>query len=587
MRGLKGPEMTALRSIRTWLSLTLVTVSVLTGVAIALYVLPTADRQFRSRAQDAALGVTARAARDVGAATTAADVQEALARASRDGQLSLWLVGEGDRVIAASALPSVELQSLPDEDLAVATALSGRRFVPTGDAVALHVVALPTQTPSGSPAALVAYAPRTGFATRASSALRRQLVLGAGLAVLLAIAASAVVASIVTRRVRRLTQAASRISSGDFHTRVEDDFPDEIGSLAGSIDEMREHLAVAFAALERERGSLVAVLDRLEEGVVAIDAGGLVDVFNPAAEELLGIQLERGFPLADALPFLAADGTGRSENTGTVNMETPQGRFLHVQRAPLRPGDESGASLVVVSDRTAAHKREAAERRFVANASHELRTPLAAIVAAVEVLQSGAKDEPGTRDAFLGDVQREAQRLQRLTDGLLTLARLGSGELRPAVREVEVAPRITHVAEIMRALADAAGVSIAAEGAACVQADPDILDQVLIGLVGNALKHSRAGDSIHLVAVEAPGRAQISVTDTGGGIPAAEVERVFDRFWRSDWAREAGGFGLGLGICKEYVEAMGGEISLRSRHGEGTTVEISLPMTSSSCEDAT
>jgi signal transduction histidine kinase len=567
--------MAVIRSIRTWLTLTLVAVSALTAAVIALYVVPTADRQFRSRAQDAALGVTARAAHDVAGAESRAGVGEALARASRDGQLSLWLVGQDDRVIAASALPSLDRRSLPDEVKAVEVALSGRRFVPTGNAVAAHVVALPTQTPQGTRAALVAYAPRTGFATRASNALRRELLLGSGLAALIAIGASAVVATLLTRRVRRLAHAASRIADGDFHFRVADHFPDEIGSLADSIDEMRESLAVAFAALERERGSLIAVLDRLEEGVVALDANGLVDVFNPAAGMLLGVDIQRGHPLTPTLTGLGRDEIPRLDSPGTTEIETPQGRFLRVQRAPLREG--GGSHLVVVSDRTAEREREGAERRFVANASHELRTPLAAIVAAVEVLQGGAKDDPGARDAFLADLQREAERLQRLTEGLLTLARLGSGQLRPGVRAVELGPRLAHVAELMRALAQSAGISIATAGTGTALADPDILDQVLIGLVGNALKYSGSGSRIELAAYEHRGVRVISVADTGSGIPAAQVERVFDRFWRGDWAREAGGFGLGLGICKEYVEAMGGKISLRSVRSEGTTVEIALP----------
>ena len=586
MQGLASPNwadarynesVAALKSIRTWLATTLVCASVLTASVIALYIVPTVDRQYRSLAQDAVLGVSSRAAHQVRHASSAAEIQQALTRASRDGQISIWLVDRNHRIVAASALPSIHVRQLPDEARAVGFALRGHRFVTAGDANASHVIAMPTKTTKGVREALVAYAPRTGFVTRASDALHRGLFLGACLAVILAVIASILVANIVARRVRRLADAASRIAAGDFTSGVQDGFPDEIGLLAGSIDEMRQRLAVAFSEVEHERESLALVLDRLEEGVVAVYATGLVAVFNPAAVELLGVPLQRGRALPDPWPAHAVEETARVHGVEAADVETPQGRFLRLQRSPLHADATRGASLVVVSDRTADRAREETERRFVENASHELRTPLAAIVAAVEVLQDGAKDEPAARDAFLADLQHEAQRLQRLTESLLTLARLGAGELRPSTRDIPLRPRLAHVTELMRPLADAAGVTIDVKGSGRATADPDVLDQVLVGLLGNALKHSPPGGSIALRASAREGRACIRVSDTGRGIPPDQLARVFDRFWRGDWARPAGGFGLGLGICREYIEAMDGEICVQSPPGEGTTVVITLP----------
>ena len=333
-----------LHSIRTWLAATLAAVSLLTAGAIALYVVPTADHQFRSLAQDAALGLTARAAHDVGTAQSQKAREDALARASRDGQLSLWLLDANRREIATSALPSLQLRNLPDASRAVSVALSGRRFVPTGAATASHVVALPARTATGGRAALVAYAPRTGLAARTSDALRRRLVLGALLAVALAVVVSLAVASLVTRRVRRLAGAAETIARGDFDSPVRDAFPDEIGSLAGSIDEMRERLAVAFAVVERERGGLSAVLNRLEEGVVALGPTGIVEIANPAASELLGVAVERGRPLARPWPAAALEqGDDDDHASFALDVETPRGRYLRVQRAALRSGDPLGA----------------------------------------------------------------------------------------------------------------------------------------------------------------------------------------------------------------------------------------------------
>ena len=168
--------MARLRSMRTWFAATIVGVSVLTAGAIALYVVPSTDGQYRALAQDAALGLTARAAHDVGNARSAAEIHRALARASRDGQLSLWLVGSGGHVISASALPSVSLRNLPDADRAIAVSLAGRRFVPAGDATASHVVALPSQTEVGRSRRArrlrAAHGIRRARERRAASALR-------------------------------------------------------------------------------------------------------------------------------------------------------------------------------------------------------------------------------------------------------------------------------------------------------------------------------------------------------------------------------------------------------------------------------
>jgi len=163
-----------------------------------------------------------------------------------------------------------------------------------------------------------------------------------------------------------------------------------------------------------------------------------------------------------------------------------------------------------------------------------------------------------------------------LTDRLLTVARLGSETLEPSLQPVALASRLAYIAELMQPLAETGTVTIATEGDAPALADPDLLDQVLVGLVGNALKHTPAGGTIRLVADNDDSGPSITVLDTGEGIAESELPHVFDRFWRSDDARSAGGYGLGLGICREHVEAMQGTITIRSRLGAGTSVKISL-----------
>jgi signal transduction histidine kinase len=193
------------------------------------------------------------------------------------------------------------------------------------------------------------------------------------------------------------------------------------------------------------------------------------------------------------------------------------------------------------------------------------------------MLQSGAKNDATMRDAFLADVQHESERLQRLTERLLTLSRMGSGSLRPLARAVDVSSRLSYVADLMEPLAHGAHATLVVDGTGTAYVDPDMLDQVVVGLVGNALKHMPDGGVVRLSAVAHDDTISIRVRDSGSGIPPAEMPYVFDRFWQGDAARRADGFGLGLGIAREYVESMHGTISIESSSDAGTTVEVVLP----------
>jgi two-component system phosphate regulon sensor histidine kinase PhoR len=568
-------------SMRVWLSLAFLVVGLVTVAAVAAWVLPAADEEFGRLSNAAALGVATQAATRVGLADDSAEMQRVLNSAARRGQISLWLVRSDGSVVARAAIPGLDLETVPGVDEAIATAVEGRRFLPEDDADRDRVIGLAVRLPDDQPAALVAYVPPSGFGAGASDVLRRELLTGAAIAMGVAIAVGILIASVVAARTRRIAQAAEAIADGDFGGRVNDRIPDEIGSLAASIDEMRARLALAFASVREERERLRGIVDRLEEAVIAVDADGVVEFANPAALELCRPNLAAGEPFRVELGGMELVTVTRAAATQHLTFEhelvTADDRHLRVQIAPL-PRHPRHAALVVVTDHTAASLREDAERRFIANASHELRTPLAAIVAAAEVLTSGAKDDPASRDAFIEDIQREAVRLSRLTDALLTLARLGSGELVPRSEAVDVGDLAQRVAGLMLPLAHAAGLSLEAQGAGVADADRDLLQQVLIGLVGNGVKHTPSGGAIELHVEAGAAEVTIEVTDTGHGIAAAELPHVFDRFWRGDASRQAGGFGLGLATAREFVSAMGGSVAVASSVGSGTAVTVTLPV---------
>ncbi len=235
------------------------------------------------------------------------------------------------------------------------------------------------------------------------------------------------------------------------------------------------------------------------------------------------------------------------------------------------------AVLVVARDRTDEMRRELAEADFISNAAHELRNPLAGISSAIEVLQEGAKDDPNALDHFLGRLAEDAERMNRLTRSLLTLARvesIGAGEtevvdvdaaIRDTVEAVETPPHIELATEVEPDLA--------------VTGDPTLLRQVMVGLLTNAFKHTPLPGRV-TVRGRRDGEKEVvlEVVDTGPGIPEAEIERVFERFYRRDESRKQEGFGLGLAIARRMVDVMGGEIGARSVEGEGSTFWVRLPV---------
>jgi signal transduction histidine kinase len=239
------------------------------------------------------------------------------------------------------------------------------------------------------------------------------------------------------------------------------------------------------------------------------------------------------------------------------------------------------AVLAVVRDRTEELRREIAEREFVSNAAHELRNPIAGISGAIEVLRSGAKDDPEAREHFLERLSLDAERVSRLTQSLLTLARMeaigeGQAEVVGVARAAEEAAEAVTPPEGIEFTLDT-------DPDLAARADPVLLRQVVIGLLTNAFKNTPAPGRVTLRARrEGQNDVSIEVSDTGPGIPPGEVDRVFDRFYRGSGQLEREGFGLGLSIAKRMVDVMGGELAVESEPGQGSTFRVRLALAETS-----
>src|SRR5256885_12937593 len=456
---------------------------------------------------------------------------------------------------------------------ALRAALTGkRRMLSTSDG---GIVAIGAPLTGRNGRAIVALSRRPDVAAAigivSDQALRAGVIAG-----VIGVLVGLLLAQLISLRLRRLSMAAEAIAAGDFETPLRHHVSDEFGALAQSFDRMRRHLRRSFRHIEGERDRLRMLLERLHEGVVTVDGDLVVQFANAEARRLLGMRLAEG----DALPepwsafslreFASGLFAGDSA-LAQAHVRADEERAVALVGVPAQP--EGDRVLIVLDDLSEQERRELAEREFVTNAAHELRTPLTTIIGAVEVLQSGAKDDAAERGRFLAHIEREAARLARLARALLTLARARAGQEPPRVEAVELASLLDEVADELRPR-EGVVVEVDCPPELLASVNRDLLEQALRNLGENAVKHTPSG-RIVLRARAAGTSVLVEVEDTGVGMSAETQHHVFDRFYRGQ-GRDAEGFGLGLAIVREAVRSLGGRIELDSAPSRGTRVRITL-----------
>jgi signal transduction histidine kinase len=387
-------------------------------------------------------------------------------------------------------------------------------------------------------------------------------------AIVLGMVAGFLIAVAISHRVVNLARAAGEMAGGSFDAPLKTGGPDEIGDLARALDSMRASLKESFGVLTADRNKLAAIFDGLTDVVMVVDYEGPVRFSNSAASRILD---SNGQP-----PEMVQAQLHRASEVGfSAHPALRLGDRAYAMTARSLPDER--AVLAVLRDRTDELRQELAEADFVSNAAHELRNPLAGISGAIEVLQAGAKNDPKDRDHFLKRLGEDAERMNRLTQSLLTLARVesrGAPESEPvdvpmAIRDVvqacEAPPHVELVVDVE--------AELAATG------DPTLLRQVMIGLLTNAFKNTPPPGTVTVRGRhDSDSEVILEVIDTGSGIPAGELERVFERFYRRSESRKQEGFGLGLAIARRMVDVMGGRIGAESVEGEGSTFWVRLPI---------
>ena len=387
----------------------------------------------------------------------------------------------------------------------------------------------------------------------------------------------------VVEPLQRLTRAARSRSAGETAAPVED-VPDEMGELAGAFNYMSERLSAAYRKLENNNEQLAAVLQGMNDGVVAVDAQGNITLMTERARELLGSYAGTVRRLSECgTHYLAVQAMlekvmqGGEAFTQPLSITVPAERELEVYVSRLS-GNASGA-LAVISDVTRIRKLERMRSEFVANVTHELKTPLTSIRGYIELLMAEERDAQTTR-SFYEIIEIEAERLQKLTDDLLQLSDIENGSTEREVTPIPLAETVEKVIKTLRPEAQARGISLHAfvEPGLQVVAAPHRLYQLIKNLMENAVKYNRDGGAVNLSAATERGVAVIRVHDTGIGIPREHLDRIFERFYRVDKgrSRELGGTGLGLSIVKHIVNLYGGDVRVDSEPGVGTTFTVRL-----------
>ena len=343
--------------------------------------------------------------------------------------------------------------------------------------------------------------------------------------------------------------------------------------LEAAVVQRTNELEAAYASAAREHDRLRDLIERLQEGIVAINEGLEVEFANAAAGQLLGrAPLEPGTPLRDPWPeFSLRSLAARLFEPGAEPEEVriaTRDRTIRVAGLPA-----GGASaILVIADISERERRERAERDFVVNAAHELRTPLAAIMNAVEVLQT-AKDDPDLRERFLGHLAQQSRRLGRLAEALLVLARAQMEVEAPRREVIDARALLERAAADMRPARDVR-VEVESPSGLAVFGHVELLEQALANLTANAARHTSEGRISLRSHRTSEGWVALEVADTGSGIRPDDEDRVTDRFYT---AGEQSGFGLGLAIATQVAEALSGRLEIESERGRGTTVRIVLP----------
>ena len=419
--------------------------------------------------------------------------------------------------------------------------------------------------------------------------LQRAILTAAAIAAIAAIVLAVLLAGRITRSVRRLTLVADRIATGDLDARLYLTSSDDLGDLSKTFNYMADELRDRVNDLSDERSRLEAVLENMADGVVITDDKGMISLINPAASRLLRANdkqsIGRSFPEIawhhELIELWQRACGGQKEEEAVIEIGL-QDTFMRMIVSPLETTGQQDC-LIILQDLTRIRRLETVRRDFLSNISHELRTPLASLKALVETLQDGALEDPPVARDFLEKADGEVDALTQMVEELLELTRIESGKVPLRLEKAAIHDVILPPVERLRPQSERHHLNLhlnLPDDLPPVLCDASRTQRVVSNLLHNAIKFTPDGGTISIKArLQGDGAAVLfSVKDTGVGIQAAELPRIFERFYKADRARSSGGTGLGLAISRHLVQVQGGRIWAKSKEGKGSTFFFTLPV---------
>ena len=424
--------------------------------------------------------------------------------------------------------------------------------------------------------------------------LRVQVTVGTLIAAVAALLPGFLFARRIITPLIRMTSAAEKIAAGNFRGRLWRGGSDEISKLAKAFDAMSAQLANRMDMISSDRNKLLAILGSMVEGVIAVDSHERIVHINLAAAEILDVmpsesvgkriwEVSRITEIIEAVASTLSTGSRRQLEARLI--DRPSDRVIEMHTSPLRnaAGQISGA-VIVLFDATELRKLATMRQDFITNVSHELKTPITAIRGIVETLLEDEEMPPERQRSFIEKLETQSLRLNKLIESLVTLSRAESEELELNMVPLAVQDPVKQAYESMRPTAERKRLRHTLEmpdEPLTVRGDEEALRRALDNLIDNAIKFTDPGGSVSVRVFSLGGDAIIEVSDSGIGMEPRELDRIFERFYRVDKARsrQSGGYGIGLSIVKRTAIAFGGEVTVASLPGKGSTFRIRLPLT--------
>lgn len=376
---------------------------------------------------------------------------------------------------------------------------------------------------------------------------------------------------------REINEFARQIREQNITTGIK-----ELENLSSALTSIRSTFDIQLSALDSERARLATVLEQMTDGVLIADSQGIIQFANPAAGRLFQTSDPTHRSITEVVRHhQLVEAWRRCQQTRHLQSESVElpTRHQYLQLVVI-PDQHSSGSLLLAQDLTRIRRLETVRRDFISNLSHELRTPLASLKALTETLQDGALEDPPAARRFIDQIQIETDALTQMVTELLELSRIESGRLNLDRKPVAPCDLLISASKRMALQAERANLTLrveCAEDLPKVSIDLQRLEQVLVNLMHNAVKFTRAGGEVVLFAEAQPGFVRFAIRDTGIGIPEEDISRIFERFYRVDKSRTGSGTGLGLSIAKHIIEAHGGKIWAESIERQGSTFYFTIP----------